>query len=774
MEVNQEIWGAPSTWRRDTDGFSSNSNVPDELQFKRGEYNDIGNYVSNNRLTQGEPIDYSICYGGQAENMPLASIRTWNSVYTGGQWVATSYKRNVQTGWFFGHHHDGIDSSTSQLTCSNAIFKNDGTGLTEIKSRYWTPNGTAGSYPNQPSQRIIPIVSFPPRGCYFGIYCRIFNPSNGQTQYKYLDELKAGDWSAWKIIRAYGQLYTYRTSDADFAGVPTGSSHYCCVSINTPLEFEEINGDEKALAVLSYATLCRETIPIFGWISNEWSIARVNGVYHCMSRVFNSTTQTSSYAPIFIDSVPNAIFNVVSYDSWGQGFEGYCDITAENLEAIRKAAAAYGLFFTEKDPTTLRTNTSRWTHTDMFCGLLDNNGIGHGEYTQGTGNRDNPAYNMGTSENSNYNPITPPAPVDPNTYSNISNFKNVVGVYTGAKQYVVSALAIDALTDSLFTIVGNWTGVSYAEIMGKVAADFLVSNPLDSIVSLQAFPFTPTMSSESTTVVLGKYDTNVSAHILSRQLETINFSGVPVFARFGGCYLDYEPYTSYEIYVPFCGTVTLKAADILGHTLNVKLIVDMYTGVCTGYILADSLCIETVTGTCGVQLPIAGLDTATINANIVNANLKYKSAVSNETAAVMSPLTPTGFTNAIMNPVQMGNTVTQAQLNVSQAEYEIKHIQAPPHMIGAASPLTGWCMDTNARLIIYYPTGDIITNETPPSFNETALAAFGELNGFSCLKCGKVSEFSGYTVGNVKLNNVPCTESERARLKQLFATGVYL
>lgn len=407
MRVNTDIWGAESTWRRDTDCFSSNSAVPDDMQFKRGEFNDIANYVSQGRLEQGEPIDYSICYAGQAEGMPLSSLKTWNSAYVSGQWVGTEYKHSAETGWFFGHHHDGIDSTVSQLVCSNGIFKNDGTGLSDIKDYYWLPDGVAGNYPKQPSQRIIPIVSFPTRGCYFGIRCRIFNPSTNTTQSKYLDELRTGDWSGWKIMRAYGELYTYRTSDADYSGVPSGSSHFGCVATNEIVKFKPTGGSAPdAMPVLQYTFFIRENIPIFGWINNEWSIKRVSGVYHCMQRSFNSSSQTVSTAPIWIDSVPNTTFNMVLNDDWGIGFEAYCDINAENLEAIRKAAAAYGLFFTEKDPSdsSFRTNPSRWTHNDMFCGLLDSNGIGRGEYTRGIDNKNNPVYGMNSSQDSKYNP----------------------------------------------------------------------------------------------------------------------------------------------------------------------------------------------------------------------------------------------------------------------------------------------------------------------------------------------------------------------------------
>ena len=406
MRVNTEIYGESSTWRRDADGFSSSSNVPINLQFKRGQYDTLQNYVSQSRIEQGKPIDYSICYAGQAEGMPLSSLRTWNSEYKNGGWVATSYKRNIPTGWFFGHHINGIDSSTTQLVCSHDILANRNSS--DVKTRYWLPDGTAQNYPNQPSQRMIPIVSFPPRGCYFGVHTRIFSPSTGQTQYKWLDELKSGDWSSWKILSAWGELMTYRNSDTDYSYVPDGSSHFCCICSNTELEFTPETTGSNTLPVLNYVQyIYGSRIPIFGWINNEWSVIRVDGVYHCMQRVFDTTTVTSSTAPLFIDTVPNATFNIVPYSSWGQGFEGYCDINAENLEAIRKATAAYGLFFTEQNPNNFASNANRWTNNNMFCGILDDSGIGHGNYTRGAENANNKVYGWESSQESPYgNPVS--------------------------------------------------------------------------------------------------------------------------------------------------------------------------------------------------------------------------------------------------------------------------------------------------------------------------------------------------------------------------------
>lgn len=413
MRVNTDIWGAESTWRRDADGFSSSSTVPDDMQFKRGEYDNINNYVTNGRLEQGEPIDYSICYAGMAEGLPLTSIRTWSAYYNRG-WCTASYKHSEENvGWFFGHMQGGADTSTIELVGCHTIFKikeQTGVGDTDlpyIQSRYWTPDGTVQNYPNQPSQRMIPIVSFPTRGCYFDIHCLVFNPDSNTMQTKYLSELQTGDWSGWQIIRVWGELWTYGGHDRNFISVVDDSSNQCLVCANKPLKFKPISGalTEDCLPVLNYAQYIRNNILIFGWATNEYSNHRINGTRHIVFRSFDNDNTNSSNAPLFIDTVPNAIFNIYTDDpNWVIAFEGYCEVNAENLEAIRKAAASYGLFFTEKDGSTLASNADRWVSNDMFCGSLDNQGIGRGEYTYGINNRNNSVYNMDSSQDSKYDP----------------------------------------------------------------------------------------------------------------------------------------------------------------------------------------------------------------------------------------------------------------------------------------------------------------------------------------------------------------------------------
>ena len=74
MDVNTQMYGAPTTWTRD-DGFNYAA-VPDAYAFKKGQFDTLKDYVNANKLSIGEPIDYSICYAGMASDLPLSKLKT--------------------------------------------------------------------------------------------------------------------------------------------------------------------------------------------------------------------------------------------------------------------------------------------------------------------------------------------------------------------------------------------------------------------------------------------------------------------------------------------------------------------------------------------------------------------------------------------------------------------------------------------------------------------------------------------------------------------------
>ena len=443
--------------------------------------------------------------------------------------------------------------------------------------------------------------------------------------------------------------------------------------------------------------------------------------------------------------------------------------TADNYERIMAEMACFGIPFSDSNHDSYPINFN----ANYVClPVINDEGIATGEYTRGADNLTNPFAELDSVRDKNYDPN---ADYDPNTYSNITGFNSITSGATMTKRYVLDAANVDKLGDDLWTICGQLSSQDFEYFDGKLKDEFLTTNPIDSIISLQRFPFEiPHVGTTKAPIKLGKATATAEGYTTYSPFNSIVFAGKSIFPRFGNCFLDYEPYTSYELYVPFCGTTKIRAADILGHTLNITMQIDLFTGSCTAYIMADKLVIETMNGSCGVDQTISGAQTATMNANIFNGILNQKAAERQETTTIAKMLYPTGWISAILNPVggyeKIENAKTQSQI----ANYEITHLDVPPHKIGAASPLLAWCQEFDARIIIYYPEGDVIQSGTPPSFNKSALQAFGHTKGYGIVTPGTVSSFHGYTQGTIIADQIPCTESERNRIKEAFASGVFL
>ena len=71
---------------------------------------------------------------------------------------------------------------------------------------------------------------------------------------------------------------------------------------------------------------------------------------------------------------------------------------------ILRCVASLGLFFTAKRTT---AETGALDDADMYCGVIDDNGLCHGDYTRGTDNRNQQQYKWASTNDSEYDPTAP-------------------------------------------------------------------------------------------------------------------------------------------------------------------------------------------------------------------------------------------------------------------------------------------------------------------------------------------------------------------------------
>lgn len=130
----------------------------------------------------------------------------------------------------------------------------------------------------------------------------------------------------------------------------------------------------------------------------------------------------------------------------------------------------------------------------------------------------------------------------------------------------------------------------------------IFSNPMDVILGLSIFPVTiPTFGAEH--IMLGNLDSGISANTAAYQYVEKNFGTLSVDEYYSN-YLDYDPYTQIEIFLPYIGFKTLSPDEVMGKTLTLSYSIDLLSGACVAHILADGKLTYEFSGVCNTQIPI--------------------------------------------------------------------------------------------------------------------------------------------------------------------------
>lgn len=131
----------------------------------------------------------------------------------------------------------------------------------------------------------------------------------------------------------------------------------------------------------------------------------------------------------------------------------------------------------------------------------------------------------------------------------------------------------------------------------------MITNPIDLILGLQLLPFTIPTELVPANVTLGFIDSGIPMFYTEQQFHEVDCGELDL-AEYWGAFLDYAPYTSLEIFLPFIGTRTLNINDCMPKTIHVKYIVDIVTGTCVALIKCGTSVFYHFSGSCAAQVPV--------------------------------------------------------------------------------------------------------------------------------------------------------------------------
>lgn len=136
----------------------------------------------------------------------------------------------------------------------------------------------------------------------------------------------------------------------------------------------------------------------------------------------------------------------------------------------------------------------------------------------------------------------------------------------------------------------------------------LFNNPSDCINSIKWYPFPISKFARvgryNNPIILGK---EYQLDVMAKYIETINKSArlcELTINRYYNNFMDYEPYTKVELYVPYFGIIPLPTNEVMGQTLYLDIAVDFDTGIGTLYITCEGKVIMTNSTKLGIDIPI--------------------------------------------------------------------------------------------------------------------------------------------------------------------------
>ena len=288
-----------------------------------------------------------------------------------------------------------------------------------------------------------------------------------------------------------------------------------------------------------------------------------------------------------------------------------------------------------------------------------------------------------------------------------------------------------AMTESNLKLLGKklWDN-SFLENISMIN-----NSPIENILSVKSFPYQiPTSEATNKNVILGNVDMSVTGYELPSSFIPIKTIGTfKVDKKFNGVLEWLNYHTQVICYLPYIGFIELNIKEIIDKTITLKYIYDVITGVCTACFYANNIEICKYSGTIAIDIPITASNRAQV-----------------ESGYIMSAL---GAVGSLLTGKLMGVAGSAFGALMNQNHFTTK---------GCPSPSCDAFDEQKAFIIIDYPVYYLPTN-------------YAHDYGYPCNLSMKLGNCKGFTkCANVDVDGLACTEEERAELKRMLESGVYL
>ena len=262
----------------------------------------------------------------------------------------------------------------------------------------------------------------------------------------------------------------------------------------------------------------------------------------------------------------------------------------------------------------------------------------------------------------------------------------------------------------------------------------LNNSPIENILSCKLLPLS--LSGSESTVKIGNVDMGINGNRLSKTVYRYNIGTITIPRISNMGFLNYAPYTSTVIFLPFIGFKELNTSDIMGRNVSVDYVVDVITGACKAIVTVNNYQCYEFDGNCGIDIPLTAGNRSQVEMGYV------KSAV-----GVASNIF--GKHPSFFGAVNSGISGAMQQYHYSTN--------------GSYSPATGAYEDRTCFIIIDRP-------------QYTEVSKFGHTKGYKCQLSKTIGSLKGFvkTTENVDLSNISAPEYCKKKILDLLSSGIYV
>lgn len=265
----------------------------------------------------------------------------------------------------------------------------------------------------------------------------------------------------------------------------------------------------------------------------------------------------------------------------------------------------------------------------------------------------------------------------------------------------------------------------------------MLADPMDAIIGLSIVPLN-VPSGSSQTVQVGNINTGITMTKANSQYVEVDCGSLQV-SKYWGAYLDYDPFTKFELYLPYVGVRAISADDVMGKTVKIVYHVDILSGALVAFVKCGNSVLYSFEGQCACSVPIANIDWTESIKTAVDIAAKLGSAAG----------------QAYVNPVGAASDAASAASSVESLKPSIEKSGSIGGMGGQLGIQKPYFIITRPRQAV---PGNQNLYQGYPSFTTKSLM-----------------NLSGYTeIESIILDNVSASDDEKDEIMQLLKGGVIL